>query len=161
MADFVNEFLSHPPLDYHWVTDRLAVGGAIWTRGNMEALAAAGITHVVSMQSEFDDSQIADGTEVRVLWNPCEDDLQEKPPELFRRGVGFAWQAYQADRSRIYFHCSMGVHRGPMMLLAFLGARGLNLDGAMSLICRQHPYAEFPEVYRKSVERFLETYQRD
>ncbi len=158
MADFVHQFLFNPPLDYNWVTDRLAVGGAIWTRKNMQALAAAGLTHVVSMQSEFDDSPIADGTGVCVLWNPCEDDLEEKPLELFERGVGFAVEAYRADRSRIYFHCSMGVHRGPMMLLAFLGATGIALDEGIEMIRRRHPIAEFPDVYRESVARFLKTW---
>lgn len=159
MSDFVQQFLSSPPLDYNWVTQRLAVGGAIWTRQNMETLAAAGVTHVVSLQAEFDDSRIADGTGVSVLWNPCEDDLEEKPPELFERGVGFAWQAYQSGRSRIYFHCSMGVHRSPMMLLAFLGVTGVGLDEAIEMIRRRHPMAEFPDVYRKSVERFVQTYR--
>lgn len=148
-----------PPLDYHWVTDRLAVGGGIWTRSNMEQLAAAGITHVLDMLVEFDDSLIADGTGISVLWNPCDDDLQEKSPGLFRRGVEFAMRAYQDPESRIYFHCSAGVHRGPMVLLAFLGALGMDLDQAMDLIRQRRLDADFPEVYRKSVARFLETYR--
>lgn len=161
MGDYEIELRSdEPPLDYHWVTDRLAVGGAIGSRRNMEMLAAVGVTHVVNMQIEFDDAKIADGIGVSVLWNPCDDDLQEKPPELFQRGVEFALRAYQSPRSRIYFHCSAGVHRGPMMLLAFLGAQGMKLTEAMELICSRRLQAEFPEVYRRSVVRFLSDYPR-
>ena len=152
--------LPGPALDYDWITDRLAVGGAIWTRRNMQLLAATGVTHVVNMQMEFNDSQISDGTGVSVLWNPCDDDFLEKPPELFRQGVEFALHAYQEPGSRIYFHCSAGVHRGPMMLLAFLSAQDMSMDEAMALICSKRPSADFPAVYRNSVERFLATYRR-
>lgn len=160
MGDWESTEWLEVALDYDWVTDRLAVGAAIWIRRNMQLLAAAGITHVVDMQMEFNDSQIADGTRVCVLWNPCDDDFLDKPPELFRRGVEFAMRAYQDPDSRIYFHCSAGVHRGPMMLLAFLGAQGMDLDQATELIRSKRLSADFPEVYRKSVERFLAAYER-
>ena len=159
MEDRESVTLSGPALDYDWVTDRLAVGGAIWTHRNMRLLAAAGVTHVVNMQMEFNDSEISDGTGVSVLWNPCDDDFLEKPPELLRQGVEFAVRAYQEPDSRIYFHCSAGVHRGPMMLLAFLSARDMSMDEAMALIHSKRPIVDFPEVYRNSVERFLATYQ--
>ena len=149
-----------PLVDYDWVTDRLAVGGAIWTRGNMDLLVDAGITHIVNMQMEFDDFKIADGTGISVFWNPCDDDLLEKPPELFHRGVEYASSAYEDPRSRIYFHCSAGVHRGPMMLLAFLAAQGMKLGEAMELILARRPQADFPEVYLKSVAQFLVAYRR-
>ncbi len=160
VEDWESVALRGPALDYDWVTDRLAVGGAIWTRRNMQLLAAAGITHVVNMQLEFNDSQISDGTGVSVLWNPCDDDFLEKPPELFRQGVEFALHAYQEPGSRIYFHCSAGVHRGPMMLLAFLSAQDMSMDEAVALIRTKRPGADFPAVYRNSVERFLATYRR-
>lgn len=156
MDDWESTVLADPPLDYCWVTDRLAVGGAIWTRRNMELLGTAGITHVVDMQREFDDSQIADGTGITVLWNPCDDDFEDKPCDLFQRGIEFTVRAYQDPRARIYFHCSAGIHRGPMMLLAFLSAQGMDLDEALQLIQRKRYQADFPDVYRHSVARFLE-----
>ncbi len=149
--------LPDPPLDYDWVTERLAVGAAIWTRRNMELLAAAGITHVVDMQDEFDDRQIADGTGVEVLWNPTADDFEEKPAGLFRRGIDFALRACQLPTSRIYFHCSAGVHRGPMVLLAVLIAQGMEPGEAMELIRSKRPQADFPDVYRRSVARFFQS----
>jgi protein-tyrosine phosphatase len=157
MDDWESRALAEPPLDFHWVTDRLAVGGAIWTRSNMELLAQAGITHIVDMQAEFDDAEIAEGTGIQVFWNPCDDDFQEKDGNLFRRGVAFAWRALQDPAARIYFHCSAGVHRGPMMLLAFLAAQGMDFGEAMDLIRSHRIQAEFPDVYRRSVARFLES----
>jgi len=156
MDYWVSTEMADPPLDYHWVTDRLAVGGGIWTRRNMESLAAAGITHVVDMQIEFDDRQVADGTGVQVLWNPCDDDFEEKPVELLRRGVEFARRALELPNTRVYFHCSAGIHRGPMMLLATLMSQGMGLPDAIDLIRSRRPHADFPDVYRRSVVRFIE-----
>ena len=157
MDDWDSVELADPSLDYSWVTERLAVGAGIWTRRNMELLARDGITHVVDMQAEFDDSLIADGTGIRVLWNPCDDDFEEKPPHLLRRGVEFAAAALGDACARVYFHCSAGAHRGPMMLLAYLAAGGMDLVQAMELIRQSRPEADFPDVYRWSVIRFLET----
>ena len=42
-------------MDMTWLTDRIAVGGGIWTADNMAAVARAGVTHIIDMQIEFDD----------------------------------------------------------------------------------------------------------
>jgi hypothetical protein len=149
---------SDPPLNYDWVTDRVAVGGAIWTHGNMARLAEQGFTHVIDMQVEFDDRQIADGTGVSVLWNPCDDDFEDKPPELFQRGVEFATETLQDPRNRLYIHCAAGVHRAPMMMLAILTAQGMEMGEALNLIRERRPEADFPDVYRRSVALFLQEY---
>ena len=41
-------------MDITWVTDRIAVGGGIWTGDKMAQVAGAGITHIIDMQIEFD-----------------------------------------------------------------------------------------------------------
>ena len=46
-------------MDITWVTDRIAVGGGIWNADNMAAAARAGITHIIDMQIEFDDTPLA------------------------------------------------------------------------------------------------------
>jgi protein-tyrosine phosphatase len=145
-----------PPLDLHWVTARLALGAAVWTARNMRRLAGEGITHVVSLQSEFDDRAIAEGSGIEVHWAPFEDDLQEKPPEVFRGPVAFARAAWRIPGSKIYFHCAQGVHRSPMVMLAFLVSEGMSLENARRLIERGRPYARFPDAYVNSVRRFLE-----
>ena len=142
-------------LDYSWVTERFAVGGAIWNRANMRQLAKAGITHVVDLQTAFDDTQIAEGMGIEVLWCPFSDDRQLKEPELFKRVVDFALTAYRQPKSRIYIHCEEGKHRSPMMLLAILGALGMKLTDAQALIQQTRPQADFSNAYRQSVVRFL------
>src|SRR5271157_321392 len=126
-------------MDLTWVTDRIAVGGGIWNERNMVEVVAAGITHVIDMQIEFDDTRLAEPYGVKVLWNPTEDDFQPKPTELFQRGVDFALEAMQDPEAKVFIHCAAGVHRAPMMTLAVLRAMGWSLDDAIELIEGRRP----------------------
>ena len=142
-------------MDITWITDRIAVGGGIWSAENMATVAREGITHVIDMQIEFDDTPLADGHEITVLWNPTDDDFEMKPPELFERGVEFAKKALDEDGAKVFIHCAAGVHRAPMMTLAVLGSMGWDVDEAMELIEARRPVADFADVYVRSVERYL------
>jgi protein-tyrosine phosphatase len=143
-------------MDMTWVTDRIAVGGGIWNADNMAAVARAGITHIIDMQIEFDDTPLAEPHAIDVLWNPIDDDFQAKPPEVFQRGVEFAINALDEDASKVFIHCAAGVHRAPMMTLALLCCLGWKLEDARRLIEARRPVVDFAEVYVQSVEKFLE-----
>lgn len=67
-------------MDMSWVTGRIAVGGGIWTEENMAQVVRAGVTHIIDMQIEFDDTSLALPYGIRVLWNPIDDDFQPKSP---------------------------------------------------------------------------------
>jgi protein-tyrosine phosphatase len=143
-------------MDVTWLTGRIAVGGGIWNAENMAAVARAGVTHIIDMQVEFDDTELARPHEIEVLWNPVDDDFQPKPPEVFERGVNFAREALDEDGSKLLIHCAAGVHRAPMMALAVLCSLSWKIGAAMQLIEGRRPAADFAEVYVRSVERFLE-----
>jgi hypothetical protein len=142
-------------IDVTWVTDRIGVGGGIWTPENMGAASRAGITHIIDMQIEFDDTQLAKPYGIAVCWNPVDDDFEPKPPQVFARGVEFALRALQEDGTKLFVHCAAGVHRAPMMTLALLGVMGWTVEDAMELIEGRRPVADFAEVYVRSVEAFL------
>ena len=143
-------------MDISWLTDRIAVGGGIWNAENLAQVALAGITHIIDMQVEFDDTDLAAEHGIIVLWNPTDDDFEAKPAALFRRGVEFAQEALAGTDGKLFVHCAAGVHRAPMMALALLGAMGWDLEEAMELIEARRPVADFADVYVKSVERFLD-----
>jgi len=143
-------------MDMTWITDRIAVGGGIWTAGNMQEVARAGVTHVLDMQIEFDDTPLAEPHGITVLWNPIDDDFQPKPPEVFQRGVEFGLEALDDANAKLFIHCAAGVHRAPMMTLALLGSLGWKLDDAKALIQARRPIVDFADVYVRSVEAFLE-----
>jgi len=142
-------------MDITWITDRIAVGGGIWSAENMAKVAREGITHIIDMQIEFDDTPLAEEHEIAVLWNPTDDDFEMKPAELFERGVEFAKKALDEDGTKVFIHCAAGVHRAPMMTLAVLASMGWDVDEAMELIEARRPVADFADVYVRSVESFL------
>jgi protein-tyrosine phosphatase len=143
-------------LDITWVTDRIGVGGGIWTADNMASVARNGITHIIDMQIEFDDTPLAEPHGIEVLWNPIDDDFELKPPEVFERGVEFGLAALDKNGSKLYVHCAAGVHRAPMMVLALLGVMGWAMGDALELIESRRPVADFADVYVRSVENFLQ-----
>jgi len=146
-------------MDMTWVTDRIAVGGGIWTDDKMIEVVRAGITHIIDMQIEWDDTRLAQPYGVKVLWNPTDDDFRRKPPELFQRGVEFALEALDDAESRVFIHCAAGVHRAPMMALAVLRALGFGLQDAMDMIESRRQVADFADVYVQSVEEFMRSYE--
>jgi len=143
-------------MDMTWVTGRIAVGGGIWTAENMAAVAHAGVTHILDMQIEFDDTLLAEPFGITVLWNPTIDDFQPKPPEVFQRGVAFALEALDQQGSKLLIHCAAGVHRAPMMALAVLCSLSWKLGDAKTLIENKRPVVDFADVYVESVKNFLE-----
>jgi len=142
-------------MDMTWLTDRMAVGGGIWNARHMAEVAAAGVTHIIDMQIEFDDTDLARPHGITVLWNPIDDDFQPKPPEVFQRGVDFALAALERDGSKLFIHCAAGVHRAPMMALAILCSLNWELDDAIDLIEMRRPVVDFADVYVNSVKRYL------
>jgi protein-tyrosine phosphatase len=147
-------------MDMTWVTGRIAVGGGIWNAKNMEEVARAGVTHIIDMQIEFDDTPLAEPHGIDVLWNAVDDDFKPKPPEVFQRGIEFAIAALDQPGTKLFIHCAAGVHRAPMMTLALLCSLGWTLPQAMDLIQTRRSVVDFPHVYVMSVERFLATYVR-
>lgn len=143
--------------DFDFLTERLAVGGGIWTRENFEELKRAGFTHIINTQSEFDDCSLrpSDDHDPVVLDLGTEDDFRPKPTDLFFRGVRFALDALAQPQAKVLVHCASGVHRGPMLALAILRVLGYSRHDALRLIQARRPQAEFPDVYLDSVEAFV------
>ena len=147
-------------MDITWISERLALGGGIWNEDRMGEVSRVGITHIIDMQIEFDDTPLGKECGVQVLWNPIDDDFQPKPPEVFRRGVEFAEKALDEPHTKLFVHCAAGVHRAPMMALAILCTQGWKLEEAMELIEGRRPVVDFADVYLTSVENFLDSESR-
>ncbi len=142
-------------MDMTWVTDRIAVGGGIWVEERMAEVARAGVTHVIDMQIEFDDTLLGERAGVEVLWNPVDDDFRPKGRAVFERGVNFALRALEDPQAKLLVHCAAGIHRAPMMALAVMGAAGYPLEQAKRMIQTKRYVVDFVEVYVRSVEEFL------
>jgi hypothetical protein len=147
-------------LDINWVTDRIAVGGWVETDDKMRAAAKSGITHIIDMTWECDDTPLAKPYGIKVLLNAVDDDFQPKPPEVLSRGVKFAVSSLEKPNSKILIHCVAGRHRGPMMALAVLCRLGWSLEDAMRLISERRSVVDWAPVYVDSVRNFLRTTER-
>jgi protein-tyrosine phosphatase len=143
-------------IDMTWVTGRIAVGGGIWTAENMAEVKRAGVTHILDMQIEFDDTPLAGPFGITVLWNPIDDDFQPKSPEVFQRGVDFALEALDEEGTKLFVHCAAGVHRAPMMTLAILCSLGWKLADALQLIEGRRHVVDFADVYVNSVKGYMQ-----
>src|SRR5512142_1079024 len=128
-----------------WVTDRIAVGGGIWTDEKMQELVRAGVTHIIDMQIEFDDTPLGRQFGVEVLWNPTDDDFKPKPYGLFEKGVEFALAALEDEGAKVFIHCAAGVHRAPMMTLAVMRAMGWELEDAMETVQARRYVVDFAD----------------
>jgi protein-tyrosine phosphatase len=146
-------------MDMTWVTDQIAVGGGIWNEANMIAVVREGVSHIIDMQIEFDDTRLAEPYGLRVLWNPTDDDFRPKSSELLQRGVDFALEALKDPQSKLLIHCAAGVHRAPMMTLAVLRAQGWSLVDAVREIEDKRDVVDFADVYVQSVQDFMKSYE--
>ena len=130
--------------DFNFVTVRLAAGAAIGSPKDVQALIAAGVTHIIDCRADFDDaSLLASRPELHYLWNGVNDDGQPKPASWFEKSISFALSAFVANpHYRVYAHCQAGVNRGPSTCYAILRALGLNTALAENLIRTARPQVQ-------------------
>jgi protein-tyrosine phosphatase len=125
----------------NFITPRLATGGALTGPADVDALQAAGITHVIDCRVEFDDGTLL-AQRFRYLYDPTPDDGNPKPPSWFQPGIAFGLQALSQPGNRLYAHCTAGVNRGPSMCYAIMRAFGWSSADAMSTIKTARPVAQ-------------------
>ena len=143
-------------LDINWVTERIAVGGWVETDEKMRAAAKCGITHIIDMTWECDDTALAKPYGIEVLVNAVDDDFKPKPPEILEKGVEFALSALAKPDSKLLIHCVAGRHRGPMMALAVFCKLGWAMEDAMRRLSERRPGVDWAPVYVASVRDFLD-----
>lgn len=140
-------------MDLDYILERrLAVGGGIWTLEGMGEVSRLGFTHLVDLQAEFDDTELASHFGIQVLWLPVEDDFAPKAPDLLERATRFAVSALRDPAAQVYVHCAAGIHRGPLAAAAVLCGLGSAPEEAMKLVLARRVLAEFPDPYRISLE---------
>lgn len=124
----------------NFITARLATGGALTAAGDVDILAAAGITHVIDCRAEFDDGPLL-AQRFHYLYDPTLDDGQPKPASWFQPGIAFALQALSLATNRVYAHCAAGINRGPSMCYAIMRAFGWPATDALNTIKAGRPKA--------------------
>lgn len=130
----------------HFVTPYLAVGGDLGYDGadataRAAELMAAGVTHVLDVRQEADDTALwAAEPRISYRWAGIDDAGQRVPPEWFESIVN--WAAAAIDTGGVVLtHCHMGINRGPSAGYAVLLARGWDPVDALAAIRTIRPIA--------------------
>ena len=157
MADLV----TLPGFAFHEVATGLWVGPCPNSPERIRAVRAAGITSLVSVQTDWD--LTAMGMDWQLLWRflmaqgisaqrlPIED-FDER---ALAKGLSQAVEAVRASHAAgrgTYVHCTAGVNRSPTVAIGYLVATGLDLDTAWEQVTSRHPCAP----NRGALERWLE-----
>jgi hypothetical protein len=131
----------------HFVTPFLAVGGdladhdAIAVRQSVELVVDGGVTHILDVRQEADDSDWwASVEEVRYLWAGIDDAGQRLPAQWFDRITRWATEAISSG-GVLLAHCHMGINRGPSAGYAVLLALGWDPVDALAAIRAARPIA--------------------
>lgn len=130
----------------HFVTPFLAVGGdlscdeEVAVRQSVELVVDGGITHVLDVRWEADDTDWWAETEVTYLWDGIDDAGQRVPAAWFDGIVDWALAAIGAG-GVVFTHCHMGINRGPSAGYAVLLGLGWDPVEALAAIRTARPIA--------------------
>ena len=131
----------------HPVTDFLAVGGDL-AYDNETAVAqalelvGAGITHVLDVRQECDDTELWGLVpEVSYRWAGIDDAGQRVPAAWFDGIVDWALDALKDPNAKLLTHCHMGINRGPSAGYAVLLGLGWDPVEALDAIRTARPIA--------------------
>ncbi|MGJ9404602.1 protein-tyrosine phosphatase family protein [Arthrobacter sp. KK5.5] len=129
-----------------WVAADLAVGGDLAHSPTRAALQAAdivdsGVTHILDMRSEADDSDVWPQFGIGYHWLGTDDRAGHTvDAALFDAGVRVA-RASRREGGKVLAHCHMGINRGPSMGYAILLDRGFGTVEAFEAIREARPQA--------------------
>ena len=130
--------------DFDFVTPRLATGAAITSIADVDALIAAGVTHVIDCRAEFDDAPLLTANPtILYLWNGVPDDGNPATHGVawFGKSLQFALPTIAHPGSKVYCHCAAGVNRGPSTAFAIMLACGFTSINAVAIIKAARPVA--------------------
>ncbi len=124
--------LAPTQLNLSWVTDTLAVGGAIRTR-DIPRLRRLGIRAIADCREEAADDEAALARHgIAYLRIPTPDAHELAQPDL---QTGVTWVAERLARGeKVYVHCKHGVGRAPLLASCFLVSQGATAEEALHLV---------------------------
>ena len=128
------------------ITDDLFIGGdlsALKEKRELQILGIieAGITHIIDMRMEDDDTDLWAEYGVEYINLGTNDAVGHHiPAELFDTAVRFARDAAKSG-GKVLAHCHMGVNRGPSAGYAIMLDRGFGPSEAFDLIRERRPQA--------------------
>jgi hypothetical protein len=130
------------PVDFDFVTPRLATGAEVTSVADVDVLVAAGITHVIDCREGFASAHLlADEPRISYLWNgvPDDGDPVTHGAAWFAKSLSFALPALARPHAKVCALCASGINRGPSTVFAILLALGVTPAEAEELVCAARP----------------------
>jgi protein-tyrosine phosphatase len=121
-------------VNFDFITENIAVGQKIDSQVFADALAAAGITHVLNL---FSGNQETFWTGA-VCYVPQEDDGSPRTHAQIARAISYAFESLR-DGGKLYIHCQWGLGRAPSTCYAILRRLGFTREEAIARICAKRP----------------------
>ncbi len=118
------------------VTDHLLLGGELGPR-DWPALRDAGVTAIVNLQQEQQDSFAHDEEIDAYLWLPAPDGRAMTLKQL-AQGVTFLRAAIGSGQ-RVFVHCKAGQGRAPLLCACYLIAEGYSALDASRIVSQSRP----------------------
>lgn len=134
-----------------FVTKRLAFGGAIAKRGDVEKLRELGITHVINLRRRTN-RKIG---QFPHIWLPFKDNGRPRPHWFYRRSLDFYDEVKRRKGAKLYVMCHHGICRSASLSYFFLRASGKSRKKAKTIILGARPQARVISAYRESGDKFL------
>ena len=111
------------PIDFDWLTDRLAVGGCFPVERASELAQRDGIRAIVDLrQEDCDDEHHLRTAGISLLHLPAPD-MEAPGVDGLDRGVAFV-REWIEQGERVLIHCQHGIGRSPLLALCVLVDRG-------------------------------------
>jgi hypothetical protein len=139
-----------PTRRFSQVTNNLFLGGQ-YQRRSWARLRSRGITSVVNMRGEYDESKQGFAPEY-YCHLPTVDNHAPTLAHL-RQGVDFIRQELDAGR-KVYIHCWEGVGRAPTMTAAYLVSTGMKPSEAWAKIKTTRPFIRPSSAQIQQVDLF-------
>lgn len=116
-----------------FITDQIAVGGAINTPKTMQQVEKMGITHIINLD------QICCGVDyIETLHYYIRDDGSKRPPRYIASCIAFALDVLNEPSNKLFIHCAAGRRRSTSIAYAVLRALGYSSEAAETLIIKEY-----------------------
>ena len=134
-------FIKMGRVNISWVTEQIAVSGAFLNE-DIPYLKRAGIDAIVDVRSEYSDNkELIEGFELEFL-NIKVDDRYSPTLKQLERIFNFIEPLLDKGK-RVLIHCQNGCGRSPLVAIATLTKRRMNIADAVGLVEDKHPIVSF------------------
>lgn len=124
-----------------WITDQIAVSGA-FLKEMIPYLKSEGISAIVDVRSEHtDEKELIENAGIQfkhIGIDDCYCPTFEQLEEIF----DFVEPILNEGR-KVLVHCQNGYGRSPLVVVAILAKRGMNVADAIYLVEDKHPWTAF------------------